>query len=996
MAQRDEFLGDGIVSPDAILDGTVGNDTALLDAIDLPIIVISRDCTVALVNRAATTVLGLKTTDVGRTIRDSLPSVENLDRLCARVIADGAPHRIETRVGDRSFLLRIAPYAGKDRLVLGSVLTFTNITAFRASIDQAIYEREYTKAILNAVIDPLVVLDDKLRVQTANRAFHTLFGISRDKAQGISIRQLGNHEWETSEAWASVEASLSNHTQLQAIEIEGELPTVGRRTFVLDAYEFARDQNALILLTFHDVTERKQAERTTSLLAAIVDNSDDAILSKKLDGTITSWNKSAEGMFGYTPKEAIGQHITLIVPWERRSEEEGILRRLAQGERVDHFETVRKRKNGTTLDLSLTISPIHDAAGRVIGASNVARDITERKRIEQALQKSEKKYREFAETATIALHWVSSDGTIIWANQAELEMLGYSSEEYIGHNISEFHVDAPVLQDILNRLFRGERIMEYEARLRAKDGSLRQVIIDSSALFEEGKFVHTRCFTRDVSERKQAEELLRQSEERFRAIVETTPECVKLVSADGTLLLMNSSGLRMLGARRAEEVVGKSIYNLVVPEDRERYQMFNESICRGEQGSLQFQIIGLDGKRRHMETHAAPLRNPDGIVVHLAVTSDISQRIKADRALRESEQRYRVVTEAAPIMVWMSGLDKLCYYFNKGWLDFVGRPLEREVGHGWAENVHPDDFDRCLQLYLSCFDARRPFEMQYRLRHHSGQYRWILDRGVPRYASDGTFEGYVGGCLDIHDQKTAEEKARRADVSFQLMKTQDEERRHIARELHDTAGQTLTVLGLHLAELVQLAGQSAPELAREAKQIEDAVQQLHREIRTASYLLHPPLLDEAGLNSAISWYVEGLLERSGLDVHLDISREVGRLPRDMELAIFRLVQECLTNIHRHSGSKTASIRITRESEQVTVDIRDQGRGMSPKRLAEIHAGRSGVGIQGMRERLLQFEGTVNFESSTSGTRVFATIPVPKAESPEEQGKTERLQAASEL
>jgi PAS domain S-box-containing protein len=996
MAQRDEFLGDGIVSPDAILDGTVGNDTALLDAIDLPIIVISRDCTVALVNRAATTVLGLKTTDVGRTIRDSLPSVENLDRLCARVIADGAPHRIETRVGDRSFLLRIAPYAGKDRLVLGSVLTFTNITAFRASIDQAIYEREYTKAILNAVIDPLVVLDDKLRVQTANRAFHTLFGISRDKAQGISIRQLGNHEWETSEAWASVEASLSNHTQLQAIEIEGELPAVGRRTFALDAYEFARDQNALILLTFHDVTERKQAERTTSLLAAIVDNSDDAILSKKLDGTITSWNKSAEGMFGYTPKEAIGQHITLIVPWERRSEEEGILRRLAQGERVDHFETVRKRKNGTTLDLSLTISPIHDAAGRVIGASNVARDITERKRIEQALQKSEKKYREFAETAAIALHWVSSDGTIIWANQAELEMLGYSSEEYIGHNISEFHVDAPVLQDILNRLFRGERIMEYEARLRAKDGSLRQVIIDSSALFEEGKFVHTRCFTRDVSERKQAEELLRQSEERFRAIVETTPECVKLVSADGTLLLMNSSGLRMLGARRAEEVVGKSIYNLVVPEDRERYQMFNESICRGEQGSLQFQIIGLDGKRRHMETHAAPLRNPDGIVVHLAVTSDISQRIKADRALRESEQRYRVVTEAAPIMVWMSGLDKLCYYFNKGWLDFVGRPLEREVGHGWAENVHPDDFDRCLQLYLSCFDARRPFEMQYRLRHHSGQYRWILDRGVPRYASDGTFEGYVGGCLDIHDQKTAEEKARRADVSFQLMKTQDEERRHIARELHDTAGQTLTVLGLHLAELVQLAGQSAPELAREAKQIEDAVQQLHREIRTASYLLHPPLLDEAGLNSAISWYVEGLLERSGLDVHLDISREVGRLPRDMELAIFRLVQECLTNIHRHSGSKTASIRITRESEQVTVDIRDQGRGMSPKRLAEIHAGRSGVGIQGMRERLLQFEGTVNFESSTSGTRVFATIPVPKAESPEEQGKTERLQAASEL
>jgi PAS domain S-box-containing protein len=876
--------------------------------------------------------------------------------------------------------------------VLGSVLTFTNITAFRASVDQAIYEREYTKSILNAVIDPLVVLDDKLQVQTANRAFHSLLGVSRDKAQGISIRKLGNHEWEMSEAWASVEASLSNHTQVQAIEIEGELPLIGRRTFVLDAHELARDRNALILLTFHDITERKQAEQTTSLLAAIVDYSDDAILSKKLDGTITSWNKSAERLFGYTPEEAIGQHITLIVPWERRSEEEDILRRLADGERVDHFETLRRRKDGTTFEVSLTISPIHDAAGRVIGASKVARDITERKKAERALSEQAR----LLDLSNDAILVRDADNRITYWNRAASELYGFTREEALGritHELLQTKFPAPI-DKIEEKLRRNERWSGELVHIR-KDGT--EVIVISRWVLDRKADGNPSCIletNNDITQQKHTERALRESEERFRAIVETTPECVKLVSADGTLLHMNSSGLQMLGARRAEEVVGKSIYNLVVPDDRERYQMFNESICRGEQGSLQFQIIGLDGKRRHMETHAAPLRNPDGTVVHLAVSSDISQRIQADQALRESEQRYRVVTDAAPIMVWMSGLDKLCYYFNKGWLDFVGRPLEREVGHGWAENVHPDDFDRCLQLYLNCFDARRPFEMQYRLRHHSGQYRWILDCGVPRYAPDGTFEGYVGGCLDIHDQKTAEEKARRADVSFQLMKIQDEERRHIARELHDTAGQTLTVLGLHLAELVQLAGQSAPELAREAKQIEDAVQQLHREIRTASYLLHPPLLDEAGLNSAIGWYVEGLLERSGLDVHLDISPEVGRLPRDMELVIFRLVQECLTNIHRHSGSKTASIGISRKSEQVTLDIRDQGRGMSPERLAEIHAGRSGVGTRGMRERLLQFEGTVNFESSTSGTRVFATIPIPKAGSPEEQGKAQSLQAAS--
>ena len=193
MAQKDEFVGDGTASGDAILDGIFGNDIGLLDAVDLPIIVISRDCTIARVNRAATTVLGLKATDIGRPVSDSLPGVENLSRLCARVIADGAPHRIETRDSDRSFLLRIAPYTGSDRLVLGSVLTFTNITAFRASIDQAIYEREYTKAILNAVIDPLVVLDARLQVRTANRAFYALFGLSRDEAQDIPIDDAPSH-----------------------------------------------------------------------------------------------------------------------------------------------------------------------------------------------------------------------------------------------------------------------------------------------------------------------------------------------------------------------------------------------------------------------------------------------------------------------------------------------------------------------------------------------------------------------------------------------------------------------------------------------------------------------------------------------------------------------------------------------------------------------------------------------------------------------------------
>jgi signal transduction histidine kinase len=228
------------------------------------------------------------------------------------------------------------------------------------------------------------------------------------------------------------------------------------------------------------------------------------------------------------------------------------------------------------------------------------------------------------------------------------------------------------------------------------------------------------------------------------------------------------------------------------------------------------------------------------------------------------------------------------------------------------------------------------------------------------------------------------------ELSRRLLRAQEEERRHIARELHDSAGQTLTVLGMNLAQLVQKTGRTAPELATEAERIEEVVQQLHRDIRTTSYLLHPPLLDENGLCSALSWYTQGLAERSGLEIKLDISQEFGRPPREIELVVFRLVQECLTNIHRHSGSKTANIRIAREETQITVEIRDHGFGMSAQRLTEIQSVGSGVGIRGMRERLSQFNGEMKIESDSTGTRVLASIPVSKNTEAESQVTSESL------
>src|SRR5262245_4942452 len=197
-----------------------------------------------------------------------------------------------------------------------------------------------------------------------------------------------------------------------------------------------------------------------------------------------------------------------------------------------------------------------------------------------------------------------------------------------------------------------------------------------------------------------------------------------------------------------------------------------------------------------------------------------SSRVRAHSALRESEGRFRRMADTAPVMVWMSGSDKLCTYFNKHWLDFTGRPLQREIGNGWSEGVHAEDFQRCLDVYSRSFDARVPFRMEYRLRRSDGEYRWVLDLGVPRFGMDGSFEGYIGSAIDITDEKRLTEELRENQhelrvLTGRLLQSQETERRRIARELHDDLSQRLALLSVQLDLVAQKPPESTAQLAEQ-------------------------------------------------------------------------------------------------------------------------------------------------------------------------------------
>ena len=354
----------------------------------------------------------------------------------------------------------------------------------------------------------------------------------------------------------------------------------------------------------------------------------------------------------------------------------------------------------------------------------------------------------------------------------------------------------------------------------------------------------------DFIQRCHTEIALRESEEHFRAIVDTTPECVKLIAPDGALLHMNASGLKMVEASSSDLVIGKNVYDLVPAHDREKFRAFNERICKGHKDSLEHDIVTLHGAVRHMETHAAPFRQADGTFVQLAITRDITRRREAEEALKEAE------------------------------------------------------------------------------------------------------------------------------LSGRLLQLQDEERRRIARELHDGAGQLLAALNMNFSKIAREQHKLSPTAVHAMHENIELVERISAEIRNLSRLLHPPLLDEVGLKSALSEYVAGFSSRSNILVKLEMPSHWEPLPADYELSLFRIVQECLTNVHRHSGSPTALVRLLPTASEIILEVIDHGCGMAPEVQQKFfHGANAGVGLRGMRERIRQIGGSLEINSRPNGTTVVAVLPL---------------------
>jgi PAS domain S-box-containing protein len=346
---------------------------------------------------------------------------------------------------------------------------------------------------------------------------------------------------------------------------------------------------------------------------------------------------------------------------------------------------------------------------------------------------------------------------------------------------------------------------------------------------------------------------------------------------------------------------------------------------------------------------------------------------KDQQVLRESEKRFKLVADTAPVLIWMAGTDKLCNFFNQGWIKFTGRSFEEELGEGWLASVHPEDARRCRHTYSASFDSRVDFEMEYRMRRYDGEYRWMVDYGVPRFETDGTFCGYIGSCVDITERKTAAESVQ--NLAGSLIRVQEEERARIARELHDDFSQRLALLGIGLGQLWKsLPAADVKERAKIAEMLKET-KDLSSDLHSLSHQLHSSRLEHVGLVSALSGLCKELSEKSKVSIHFTDCKLGRAVPKDVALCLFRVAQEGLGNVIKHSHASSGQVELGENANGLSLRIRDDGIGLPnyPK------APSTGLGLIGMQERVRLVGGRLLVRSAPMhGTEILAEVPLEAA------------------
>lgn len=648
-----------------------------------------------------------------------------------------------------------------------------------------------------------------------------------------------------------------------------------------------QDKPVRMLGTMSDVSDRKEAEKASLLLASIVQSTDDAIISKTTDGIITSWNNAAERVFGYSAEEMIGKEISMLFPEGFEDEEPRILARLKQGQRVEHFETTRKHKSGRLIDVSLTISPIKDLSGNVIGASKIARDITDQKRIEKEIKDTQQQleivieasdlgtwelnvltsemvlsdryleitggnqlenptheelkklihpedlptrnraFKKALETGTLSyetrliwpdntIHWIEARGKVfydkdgkplkligtirdiseertyqqtlslseqrfrnvantvpamiwmvdtnnkfIFLNKLWLDYTGLSiEEENDGDTFKGVHPeDYPSLVSAYLKAFENREPFYYEYRLKRSDGEYRWISDTGTPLFSvNGAFEGYIGACMDINDRILFEQKLKESESRLRIAALSSELGTWTYYPDTKVMMWDNSSRELFGVDPETPVTLDLFWSKMHPDDREQAL---EKMLRALDPAIadtydtEYRIVDLpDQKIRWIHGKGkATFNEKNEPVIFAGTILDVTDKRLALEDLQESEQKFRLLADSMPQLIWTGDKEGNLVYFNQSVYDYSGKSQVQLMDGGLISIVHPDDREENIKQWMLAIREGKPFLFEHRFKRFDGEYRWQLSRAVPQRDAEGQIQQWVGTSTDIHDQK---------------------------------------------------------------------------------------------------------------------------------------------------------------------------------------------------------------------------------------------------
>ncbi|MEO8594575.1 MAG: PAS domain S-box protein, partial [Candidatus Solibacter sp.] len=514
----------------------------------------------------------------------------------------------------------------------------------------------------------------------------------------------------------------------------------------------------------------RAAENTQRRLAAIVESSEDAIISSTSAGVIVTWNRGAEAAFGYPSQEAIGKNLSMLMAPTRLKDLAYFTGQVAQGLTVNQYESLCRRKDGREFDVSVSGSPITNSAGEVVALSAVLRDTSERR----AADRARDLLASLMESSADAIHTTDLDGIIVSWNRGAAAMFGYSSQEVVGKSVA---ILAPPGRDKelrrhLAAIAGGYTVDSFDTVLQANGGGEIHVSLSISPIRNPaGEVIGVAGIARDIRERLATEQKLRQSEELFHGGFEHAPFGMCVTGMDGNIIHANSAISRMLGYSR-EELLHIAWVALIHPEDVGISLRNMERLLEDPSGVVEAErrYVHRNGNVVLGHVRVSLIRDclgrPQYFVAHV---EDITERRRAEETLKESEERFRVMADGCPTVMWVTNAEGGIQFINRAFQEFVGAMFEQMEGHKWQLALNPEDSPEYLEALRRAVREHTPFRAETRARRADGEWRWFASYAEPRFSADGEYLGHVGLSPDITERKRAEEALRTVDARHRML-----------------------------------------------------------------------------------------------------------------------------------------------------------------------------------------------------------------------------------